>query len=242
MHALPDSRFHLPPGDVHVWYAALENELNAERLQSLLSPDELQRANRFRFGEHRRRFVIARGCLRRLLEEYLQTDARDIVFTYAVEGKPSLDVRHRTDLRFNISHSGEIAAYGFTLGRNIGIDVELMSRDVDVDEIPKRFFSCAEQQWMSTLQGEEKVQGFFNCWTRKEAYVKAVGAGLSLPLRDFDVSLLPAEPARLVATRPDVTIAHRWQMASLNFGSGYAGAVIVEGEINKLENRQFIPF
>jgi len=236
----PDSHFHLATRDIHVWYAALQNDEDAERLEPLLSTDELQRANRFRFAEHRRRFVIARGCLRRLLGEYLQSDARELFFAYSAEGKPSLDVRHRTDLRFNVSHSGEIAAYAFTLGRNIGIDVELMRRDVDVDEIPKRFFSCAEQQSMSTLQGEAKVQGFFNCWTRKEAYVKAVGTGLSLPLGDFDVSLLPGEPARLVATRPDPGVADRWRMASLDFGSGYAGAVIVEGDIDRLENRQFI--
>ena len=242
MNTSVNSLFTLGPGDVHVWRAGLESQDDARRLESLLSADEIQRANRFRFAEHRRRFVIARGCLRQLLEKYLQGDAHEFVFVYSDEGKPSLDVRHQTDLRFNVSHSGEIAAFGFTLGRNIGIDLELIRRDVDVDEIPRRFFSCTEQKWMSSLQGETKFQGFFNCWTRKEAYVKAVGTGLSLPLRDFDVSLMPGEPARLLATRPDPTVASRWDMASLNFGSEYAGTVIVEGMIKKLENREFVPF
>lgn len=242
MNTSGNSAFALAPGEVHVWRASLENADDARRLEPLLSSDEMQRANRFRFSEHRRRFVIARGCLRQLLEKYLQGDAREFVFAYSAEGKPSLDVRHRTELRFNVSHSGEIAAYGFTLDRNIGIDVELIRRDVDVEQIPKRFFSCPEQEWMSSVQGEAKFQAFFNCWTRKEAYVKAVGTGLSLPLRDFDVSLLPGEPARLLATRPDPTLVDRWHMASLDFGLQYAAAVIVEGKINKLENRPFIPF
>ncbi|HET8826771.1 MAG TPA: 4'-phosphopantetheinyl transferase superfamily protein [Terriglobales bacterium] len=242
MSTLPDSRFTLTPDAVHVWHANLESQSVAQRLEPILSPDEIQRANRFRFAEHRRRFIIARGCLRRLLEQYLQTDARDFVIAYSPEGKPSLDVRHRTDLKFNVSHSGEIAAFAFTLQRNIGIDVELIRRDVDVEEIPRRFFSCAEQKWMSSLEGEAKFQGFFNCWTRKEAYVKAVGTGLSLPLRDFDVSLMPGQAAKLLATRPDATIADRWHMAALDFGGEYAAAVIVDGSLNELEKREFFPF
>lgn len=241
MSTLPDPRFTLLAGAVHIWHADLESQPTAQSLEPLLSPDELERARRFRFAEHRRRFIIARGCLRQLLGAYLQSDAHELVFSYSAEGKPSLDVRHRTDLHFNVSHSGEIAAYGFTFGRNIGIDVELIRYDVDVDEIPKRFFSCAEQKWMSSLQGEAKYRGFFHCWTRKEAYVKAVGTGLSLPLRDFDVSLMPGQPAKLLATRPDASVADRWQMASLDFGSEYAAAVIVEGDINKLEEREFTP-
>lgn len=242
MNTSVNSLFTLGPGEVHVWHASLESDDDARRLEPLLSRDEIQRANRFRFAQHRRRFVIARGRLRQLLEKYLQSDARGFAFVYSAEGKPSLDVRHQTDLRFNVSHSGEIAAVGFTLGRNLGIDVELIRRDVDVDEIPQRFFSCTEQEWMSSLQGEAKFLGFFNCWTRKEAYVKAVGTGLSLPLRDFDVSLMPGEPARLLATRPDPSVASRWDMASLDFGSEYAGTVVVEGIIKKLETRPFVPF
>lgn len=242
MNTLPDPRFILTPGAVHIWHSALENQSVAQRLEPLLSPDELARANRFRLVEHRRRFIIARGCLRKLLGTYLQSEARELVFAYSPEGKPSLDVRHGTDLCFNVSHSGEIAAFGVTLGRKIGIDVELIRRDVDVLAIPKRFFSCAEQEWMSTLQGEAKFQGFFNCWTRKEAYVKAVGTGLSLPLRDFDVSLMPGHPATLLATRPDASAADRWHLASLDFGLEYAAAVMVEGDIHHLEKREFIPF
>lgn len=237
-----DPRFVLADDEVHVWRARLENDEDVSRLEPILSDDEIRRANRFRFAEHRRRFVIARGCLRQLLAGYLQIDARELLFIYSAEGKPSLDVRHESDLLFNVSHSGEIAGFAFALRRTLGIDVELIRRDVDVEEIPKRFFSAAEQVALDTLEGEHKVQGFFRCWTRKEAYVKAVGSGLSLPLRDFDVSLMPGETPKLLATRPDPTLAGRWSMASLDFGEEYAAAVIVEGKLGKLEVRHFDPF
>src|SRR5215469_987221 len=100
----------------------------------------------------------------------------------------------------------------------------MIRHDVDVEGIPRRFFSAVEQHALSSLQGEQKYQGFFNCWTRKEAYVKAVGSGLSLPLRDFDVSLLPGEPARLLATRPDPGLRTRWDMACLDLSAGCAAA------------------
>lgn len=227
---------------MHVWHSNLESPENACRLEPLLSPDEIQRAYRFRFAEHRRRFIIARGCLRQLLGAYLELPAHEIFFTYSREGKPSLDARHKSDVRFNVSHSGELAAFGFAQGRQIGIDVEMIRRDVEVDEIPKRFFSPAEQKMLDSLEGEEKYQGFFRCWTRKEAFVKAIGSGLSLPLRDFDVSLLPGKPAELLATRPDASLAAQWSMASLDLGQDSAAAVIVEGDLDELDIREFKPF
>src|SRR5207237_4344548 len=126
-----------------------------------------------------------------------------VKFTYSAEGKPNLDAFHISDLFFNVSHSEDLAAFAFTSGHRIGVDVEMIRQSVDVDEIPRRFFSSAEQRALAGLSATEKYQGFFNCWTRKEAYIKALGSGLSLPLRDFDVSLLPRGPSRLVATRPD---------------------------------------
>jgi 4'-phosphopantetheinyl transferase len=119
------------------------------------------------------------------------------------------------------------------------VDVEFIRHDVDVEEIPRRFFSRAEQQTLAILQGQQRFEGFFNCWTRKEAYVKAVGSGLSLPLRDFDVSLAPSEPAKLLATRPVARVAAQWSMESLELGPEYAAAVVVEGRIEKLSVRQF---
>jgi 4'-phosphopantetheinyl transferase len=160
-----------------------------------------------------------------------------VTFTYSETGKPALSAIHGSDICFNVSHSEDIAAFAFALRRKVGVDVECIRFDVDVEEIPRRFFSLLEQQDLAALDGQQKVEGFFNCWTRKEAYVKAVGSGLSLPLRDFDVSLAPGEPARLLATRPVANLVSQWSMESLELGPGCAAAVVVEGPIEKLAIR-----
>jgi 4'-phosphopantetheinyl transferase len=236
------SRFSLGVSEVHVWRASLEDNHHAHTLESFLSSDEIARANRFRFPAHRRRYITARGILRQLLGAYLAIEARQVTFTYSAKGKPNLDVCHTSDLFFNVSHSDDIAALAFTIARHIGVDVEMIRHNVDVDEIPRRFFSSAEQRALAGLNATEKYQGFFNCWTRKEAYIKALGSGLSLPLRDFDVSLVPGEPARLLATRPDPEIAQHWHMACLDFGANCAAAVVVEGRIAQLKISEFVAF
>jgi 4'-phosphopantetheinyl transferase len=241
VNATTDSRFLIGVHEVHVWHTELTNSEDAKDLEPLLSPDENERTARFRFPEHRRRFVIARGFLRQLLAAYLGIKPRDVAFNYSETGKPELSANHSSDIGFNVSHSGDVAAFAFAVGRKVGVDVECIRYDVDVDEIPRRFFSPLEQQTLAALEGQQKLKSFFNCWTRKEAYVKAVGSGLSLPLRDFDVSLLPGEPAKLLATRPDAALATRWSMAALDFGESCAAAVVVEGPIHELLVRLFTP-
>src|SRR5438552_7969902 len=176
VNATTDSRLHLGVHEVHVWHAELTNVQDARNLEPLLSPDENERAARFRFPEHRRRFVIARGFLRQLLAAYVDLQPLDVEFTYSEAGKPALSAIHESNLSFNVSHSGEIAVFSFAIGREVGVDVEYIRYDVDVEAIPRRFFSRMEQQILATLQGQQKFEGFFNCWTRKEAYVKAVGS------------------------------------------------------------------
>lgn len=237
-----DARFLLSSGEVHIWRADLDSENYGRNLEALLSPDEIKRANRFRFPEHRRRFIIGRAALRQLLSAYLAIAGGEVNFTYSLQGKPALAPAHHSDIFFNVSHSEDIAAFAFTKEHSIGVDVEVIRQDIDVTGIPKRFFSSAEQKMLAALEGPAKFRGFFNCWTRKEAYVKAVGSGLSLPLRDFDVSLLPGDPARLLATRPDPKQTARWSMASLDFGQACAAAVVVEGPITKLHIREFAHF
>lgn len=242
MSSQSDPRFLLSDADIHVWRADLQNEHVARSLEHLLAADEIQRANRFRFPEHRRRFILARACLRQILAAYLGIEPQAVSFTYSPEGKPSLAQQHNSSVFFNVSHSLDIAAFAMTRGHRVGVDVEMIRRDIDVDEIPKRFFSSAEEKTLAALEGEAKFRGFFNCWTRKEAYVKAVGSGLSLPLRDFDVSLAPGDPPRLLATRPLAQQAGAWSMASLDFGEMCAAAVVVEGKISKLQICEFVPF
>jgi len=236
-----DDRFLIRQNEVHIWYAELSSPDDARSLQSLLSVDEVERANRFRFPEHRRRFTIARGCLRQLLAAYLNVAAKDLRFAYSAEGKPQLAPQFPRKLSFNVSHSEDLGVFSFATDRKIGVDIEVFRYDVDTEGIPLRFFSEFEQRALAGLHGQEKIQGFFNCWTRKEAYVKAVGQGLSLPLRDFDVSLLPGEPARIVATRPDPKIASQWSIEPFYLNEQCAAAVVVEGRIAALQVRQFVP-
>jgi len=239
LNVTTDPRFLIGARELHVWHASLANDADARTLEPILSCDESERAGRFRFPEHRRRFVIARGYLRQLLAAYLEIGPRDVTFTYSANGKPELSAIHESEMRFNVSHSEDIAAFAFARRRKVGVDVECIRFDVDVEEIPRRFFSLLEQQTLAALDRRQKFEGFFNCWTRKEAYVKAVGSGLSLPLRDFDVSLAPGEPARLLATRPVDNLVSQWSMESLELSPGCAAAVVVEGPIEKLSVRHF---
>jgi 4'-phosphopantetheinyl transferase len=225
-----DDTLPLERDEIHVWRIKQPLERGEiDLLMSFLSQDELARAQRFRFAEDQDRYVISRGALRAQLANYLGFDPKDLSFCYSQRGKPELASDFRdSDLRFNLAHSGEMIGYAFVHRRRIGIDVEKIRLDFPVHEIAARFFSEAERKALSRLPLPQRHAGFFRCWTRKEAYLKATGDGLSLPLNDFDVSLEPELPARLIATRPEQGEASKWQMESLDFGPNYAGALVVE--------------
>ncbi len=218
----------LGESEVHVWCASLDRpSVPVEDLSRLLAPDEARRAGRFLSPEHRAHFVVARAGLRLLLGAYLSIPAEDVRFGYGAHGKPILDPL--CDLRFNVSHSHGLALYAFSRGREVGVDVEKVRSGVVAERIAERFFSAREIAELQALPREMHDEGFFNCWTRKEAYVKATGVGLSLPLDAFDVSLAPGEPAVLRATRHDPREAERWQLFALRPAPGYVGALAVEG-------------
>lgn len=215
--------------EVHVWRTSLErDDSEFERLWAALTPDEMERARRFHFERDRRRFVVARGVLREILGRCLGLAPALIRFAYNEYGKPSL----REDaggLRFNASHSAGAALYACTLGREVGIDVELLRDDFASFEVAERFFSEAEVRSLGSLPEEMRTQGFFNCWTRKEAYIKALGEGLSHPLNTFCVSLAPGEPARLISTETDPLEAASWSIVDLKPLEGYAAALAIRG-------------
>jgi 4'-phosphopantetheinyl transferase len=225
------AQLSLTATDVHVWRADLcEPGARASSLLQLLAPDERDRAGRFHFQKDRDHFIIARGTLRTILGLYLQAKPQELRFVYSAYGKPALAPDNEAArLRFNVTHSHELALYAVTLGRELGIDVEHLREDMACHEIAERFFSRGEVQALSALPASQRTLGFFNCWTRKEAYIKARGQGLSLPLDNFDVSLAPGEPAALLRTRDDEQEALRWSLRDLNPGSGYAAALAVEG-------------
>lgn len=218
-------------GAVHVWCAPLDPAPEAVlHYRTLLAPDERTRADRFRFDQHRRHFTVARGILRTLLGRYLDVDPRRVEFGYGSHGKPSLGGSFAdSGLQFNVSHSGELALYAVSLGRELGVDIEHVHPMDDAVEIAERFFSASENVVFRSLPATAREEAFFNCWTRKEAYIKAVGEGLSFPLHAFDVSLAPGEPARLLGAR-DAEQAARWTLRGLDPAPGYKAALVVEGD------------
>ncbi len=226
----------LAENEVQLWRADLEAiGADESRWQTVLSSDETVRAARFHFPQDRQRFVASRAVLRTILAGYLAIDPADVNFSYSSKEKPLLGPAHGgSDVMFNVSHSGGIALFAFTRHFDIGIDVEQVRRDFDLDAIARRFFSAHEQSQLAALPADERVEGFFRCWTRKEAYIKATGDGLSLPLSQFDVSLVAEETNALRATRPDAAEVGRWLLREVPGGHGYIAALCVRGQEWKL--------
>jgi 4'-phosphopantetheinyl transferase len=197
--------------------------------------DERERADRFHFEVDQRRAVIGRGYLRLLLGQILDRPANKLQFEYDEFGKPSLIPNQGLPLQFNVSHSGDMILIAITIGRAVGVDVERIRTDFDPDEIAARFFSANECKILASLAGPVRYKAFFACWTRKEAYLKARGVGLSLPLDQFDVSFLPDEQPRLLATRPDPAEARRWRLRALDLSGDYAAALAAPSSIWELK-------
>jgi 4'-phosphopantetheinyl transferase len=217
----------LPQNEIHVWLAPLvvtSDELAA--LRNVLSSEEKARAERFIFEKDRDRFISAHGTLHRLLGAYLRCLPESISFTRRANGKPAVSTRDTArGIRFNLSHSGDFMLVGVGRDREIGIDIEKVRAERAGEEIARRFFSTQEVEELSRLPAELRAEGFFLCWTRKEAYVKALGEGLRFPLDQFRVSLTPGGAAEL--NSPDQS---QWTLHSLTLQSGYAGAVVGEGQ------------
>lgn len=219
----------LGPGEVHVWAVDLDPPpALAAALERLLAPDERERAARFRFDQHRRRYAVGRGALRILLGAYLGERPEALRFDYGPRGKPELaDV---PALGFNLSNSEDLALVGVLRGREIGVDVEYLKPMPDLAQIAERFFCTAETAKLLALPEERQREAFFNCWTRKEAYLKAVGEGLAAPLDSFEVTLVPEEEARMLLLKGDAAAARRWFYHHLRPAPDYLGAVAIEGE------------
>ena len=173
--------------------------------------------------------------LRKLLGRYAGVSAGELRFTYAEKGKPSLAEPQGSLLHFNLAHSHGRALYAFSIGREVGVDLEFRRVDFAGDQIAERFFSPAEVAVLATVPLELKQQAFFDCWTRKEAYIKARGDGLSMPLDEFDVSFAPGAEAALLRNHKDPAEVTRWSMQSIPAPDGYSAAIVVEGQDWKLK-------
>lgn len=223
--------------EVQVWLG--NQDRPPERIKAFLrtlSSDEQERASRFRFERDRVRFIAAHGILRRLLGILLGIAPDRVSFRYNEYGKPSLsDEFSSARLRFNVSHSGAKVLLAFSIDRELGVDIEEVRPSFAADGIAEKYFSAFEVNTLRSLPKSVQTEAFFNCWTRKEAYIKAVGEGLSCPLDKFDVTLAPGEPASLLETRvPHQRPATAWTMQSLDGGLGYKAALVVEGPDSRL--------
>jgi 4'-phosphopantetheinyl transferase len=234
-HAVLIPLLALGAREVHVWLANLDGYA-AEDLKSLLAEDELARAARFHFDKNRNHFIVARAWLRKLLGAYLGVAAGELRLAYADKGKPSLESGQRDALSFNLAHSNGMAIYAFSRSRELGVDLEFIREDLSDEKIAERFFSRREIDDLKNLPAELRRRAFFDCWTRKEAYIKARGEGLSMPLDEFDVSLAPGEPAVLLRNHKEPEEVSRWSMTTVDVPEGYVAALVAEGQDWQLQS------
>lgn len=215
-----------PPGScpIDIWCWELDRPAaEAAALRPLLSEDEKTRAARFVFDRDRNRFIVGRAMLRRILGRYLAKHPAGLQFSYNGFGKPWLTGERAWSLHFNLSHAGGVAALAVSHLHEIGIDIE--ERKPLKEDIARRFFSAVEYGELRGLSGQDYVEAFYRCWTRKEAFVKAHGAGLSLDLASFDVTLLEDQAPRLLRLAGDAEAPMQWRMANVSVGPNLAGAV-----------------
>ena len=233
-----NSVWRIPPGDldlaqdeVHVWRARLDLiGPGVQGLEHALSPDEVDRAKRYRSPDDRERFIIARGLLRALLGRYLNTPPAELRFYYGPNGKPTVVApSSENGIHFNLSHAHNLALYAVARNRRLGIDLEYIRPIPEIGDIVERFFSTQEKAVFRVLAPDRQLEAFFRCWTRKEAYLKARGQGLALALDRFDVSMAKGEPARLLQVSGAPGEASRWSLCELLPAHGYVATLAVDG-------------
>jgi 4'-phosphopantetheinyl transferase len=210
--------------DIHIYCVSLDVGDGAA-FERVLSDDERVRAARFRFAVDRQRFIARRARLRQLLNHYTKLHPAQLSFNYTPYNKPYLQ---NYPIEFNLSDSEHLALYAFA-HVPIGIDIEYVHMMTDMDDVAAVMFSGAEIAVYKALPDAQKAEGFFSCWTRKEAFIKAVGEGLSYPLADFDVTLKPDEPAKLLRIRDDIRADETWSLYDLHPASDFRAALAVRG-------------
>ena len=229
---VPRVRPTLKVDEVHVWSASLEQPAaTVHALESVLSVQELNRAERFHSERDRRRYVVAHGILRRVLASYRQSDPRTLRFSIGKNGKPALaDESGPTALRFNLSHTEDIALIAVTLGREIGVDVERVRPISELESIVESYFTPGERDALRGMETTHKRDAFYRCWTRKESYAKAIGGELAVALGGFDTMRFgPADLPTFGASRTS-----GWNLHELLPADGYVGAVAIDGRVSRL--------
>jgi len=241
-HPLPDEPLHLNASDVHVWHASLRlGEARLSQLRASLSPEERARAERFAFEDARVRFIAAHGMLRTIVGRYVNERPGALTFTSGRHGKPSLaGVRGAFEkVRFNLAHSDDSALIAIAHNREVGIDLERIRDNVESLKLAERFFSPSEFERLRHLPHDQANRLFFTLWTCKEAYLKAIGTGLSLDLDRCEVLLVPDELMARVRLLGESRPHEECLVRTLTLGPDYAGAVAAEGEDWRLRFRQW---
>ncbi|HZP17425.1 MAG TPA: 4'-phosphopantetheinyl transferase superfamily protein [Terriglobales bacterium] len=217
-------------GDVHLWHGEPQQHPDAiAQMARVLSEDERSRMSRFRFQRDQNDFAFARAMLRNVLASYLGTDGKSVRFTYSERGKPALaEPWTGSELRFNLSHTRGAVLLAVCAGREIGVDVEYVREDFEIEDIAGSFFSAGEREaLMKIASGRPRAEAFFRCWTRKEAWIKARGDGLSFPLKSFDVSIAAEDDEVALVTRPRANEAQGWCIRNVPVARAYAAAAAV---------------
>jgi 4'-phosphopantetheinyl transferase len=232
----PPTHPELVGDEIHVWCADLDAPVSdLAAFTGLLSESEHKRADRFRLDRDRNRFIVRHGLLRIILGRYLNIDPARLAFAYESRGKPMLCLPDGpAPLQFNLSHSNGLALIGATRRAALGVDVEEVRFVPEVDQIAAKFFSPQESAVLNAVPEEQKMEAFFHCWTRKEAYLKATGEGIADALPRIEVSLTPGQPARLSRINGDALSASRWRLGGLAPAPGFVGALAVKADTLRL--------
>ena len=232
-------RLHVVPGTLYLWSVPLDlPDRRVGEWESLLSEDERNRAARFVLVHDQRRYIVAHAALRILLARYTGTKSHAIDFVTGPQGKPSLPAGDMTS--FNLSHSGELAVIAISSPAQLGVDIEQLRPVGDAHEIARSYFTSAEEAALAAITQENTSKAFLTCWTRKEAFVKALGGGLSIDLKCFDVSLATEHPA-LLRIEDAAESASNWSMVHLEPVQGYVGAAATDGPLRETSFRYLDP-
>jgi len=228
----PSLKLALTPDEIHIWYAVLD--ISASELcgfAQTLSAEERMRAGRFHFQKDQNRFIARHGMLRMILGSYMGVKAGELRFNYGKHGKPEFtETSDKGIIRFNLSHSEGVALFAFACGYEVGVDVELIRDISEMEQIVDQFFSAREKAFFRALPHDMKKEAFFNCWTRKEAFIKAIGKGLSYPLDEFDSLLLSDDRATTPSVEREAGGVSDWSIHSLRPAAEYVGAIAVRNK------------
>jgi len=232
------SHKHLTPNEAHIYFADFsKTRLDIDKEKTILTTDELKRAQRFYFKKDHDRFIICHVILRKILSHYLDCLPQELTFKFAEKGKPYLELnlkKNKLNIKFNLSHSGQFAIFAFNLDSDIGVDIEAIVENPKQRELVHRFFSKKEQEDLNSLPENQKTLAFFKCWTQKEAFLKATGKGFSLSLKDFDVDVFPNHEASFTNIRHKDFSIQNWHLHTLKPSIECIGSLCLKGEPKKL--------